>query len=214
MVEVESGRKVDRPVLRKALDRCRVMGATLLVAKLDRLARNRHFTDAVLSSGVAVEFCDIPASKGAMGAFLLNVMKEVAQLEAGLISERTKAALAAAKARGKTLGGDRGHRHAADDARRFGAAGGAKRQEVADIAAQAAADLIAEVQARLPDLSLNAIARELNTIGAQAPRGGAWTATAVRRTLARLGLECETAKRGDTEAARHAALVGEVIRSA
>src|SRR5579875_1786720 len=97
MVEVESGKRSDRPVLRKALDRCRVMGATLLVAKLDRLARNRAFVGTIMASGVPVEFCDIPASKGATGAFLLGVMAEVAQLEAGLISERTKAALAQAK---------------------------------------------------------------------------------------------------------------------
>ena len=76
-------------------------------------------------------------------------MAEVAQLEAGLISERTKAALGGqAKARGQRLGGDRGHRHSAEDARRFGQAGGLERTEQADTAAQAAADLIAEVRRR------------------------------------------------------------------
>lgn len=185
MQEVESGQRCDRPVLRKALDRCRVMGATLLVAKLDRLARDASFVKALTRSGVPVEFCDLPASKGATGAFLLGIMAEVAQLEAGLISERTKAALAAAKARGVTLGGDRGHRHAAEDARRFGAAGGARRREAADVAAQSAAELIAEVRAE-GATSLQAIARALNAREAQSPRGGTWTATAVRRALARL----------------------------
>lgn len=186
MIEVESGKRSDRPVLRKALDRCRVMGATLLVAKLDRLARNRDFVATIMRSGVAVEFCDIPASKGATGAFILGIMAEVAQLEAGLISERTKAALAQAKARGTKLGGDRGHRHAPGDAKRFGAAGGDKHREMADVAALSAADMIAEVRAGLADPSLNATAKALNAAGAKTPRGGSWTATAVKRALARI----------------------------
>lgn len=191
MVEVESGTRRDRPVLRKALDRCRVMGATLLVAKLDRLARNRAFVGEVLRSGISVEFCDLPASQGATGAFILGIMAEVAQLEAGLIGERTKAALSAAKARGATLGGDRGHRHSAQDARTFGAAGGAKRREAADMAALSAADMIADIQAQLPGASLGATAKALNEAGALTPRGGTWTATAVKRALARI----ETAAR-------------------
>jgi len=187
MVEVESGRKQERPVLRKALDRCRVMGATLLVAKLDRLARNRAFVGEVMRSGVQVVFCDLPASQGATGRFLLGVMAEVAELEAGLISERTKAALGAARARGVRLGGDRGHRHTGTEARRFGAAGGAKRREAADTAARAAMGMIEEVQVRMPGASLNTIAQALNAQGAQGARGGAWTATAVRRVLLRAG---------------------------
>ena len=187
MVEVESGKRTDRPVLRKALDRCRVMGATLLVAKLDRLARDSAFVRTIMRAGVPVEFCDLPATKGATGTFLLGIMAEVAQLEAGLISERTRAALAQAKARGVVLGGDRGHRHAADEARRYGQAGGLKRREAADTAADAAADLIAEVRAKIgPDASLNATAKALNECGARTPRGGSWTATALKRTLARI----------------------------
>lgn len=185
MREVESGKRVDRPVLRAALDRCRVMGATLLVAKLDRLARNRDFVSTILRSGVLVEFCDIPASKGATGAFLLGIMAEVAQLEAGLIGERTKAALAASKERGTRLGGDRGFRHSPSDARRYGAAGGLKLAEHADMAARSVASLIAEIKAEAPGASLNAIAAELNARGAKSARGGSWTATAVKRALAR-----------------------------
>jgi DNA invertase Pin-like site-specific DNA recombinase len=153
---------------------------------MTRDTRNRDFVSVVLRSGVPVEFCDLPASKGATGTFLLGVMAEVAQLEAGLISERTKAALGAAKARGVSLGGDRGHRLSADDARRYGAAGGARRQEQADTSAQAAADMVAEVQAKLGTPSLNATAKALNECGAKASRGGAWTATAVKRVLARV----------------------------
>ena len=187
MVEVESGRRTDRPVLRKALDRCRLMGATLLVAKLDRLARDSAFVRTLMRAGVPVEFCDLPATKGATGSFLLGIMAEVSQLEAGLISERTKAALGQLKTRGVALGGDRGFRHTADDARRYGAEGGAKLSAKADVAALSAADLIAEVQSKLgAAASLNAVAKALNAEGAQTPRGGAWTATAVKRALARI----------------------------
>ena len=186
MVEVESGTRRDRPVLRKALDCCRVMGATLLVAKLDRLARNRAFVGEVLRSGIPVEFCDLPASQGVTGAFILGIMAEVAQLEAGLIGERTKAALQAAKARGKVLGGVRGYRHDAGQAKSFGAIGGAKRREAADVAALPAADLIESIRASLPNASLGATAKALNEAGAITPRGGAWTATAVKRALARI----------------------------
>ena len=100
------------------------MGATLLVAKLDRLARNRAFVGEVLRSGIPVEFCDLSASQSATGAFILGIMAEVAQLEAGLIGERTKAALVAAKARGTTLGGDRGYRHDARQAKALGQSAG------------------------------------------------------------------------------------------
>jgi hypothetical protein len=98
------------------------------------------------------------------------------------ISERTKAVLAAAKEGGKKLGGDRGHRHAPEDARRYGAAAGVKLAERASVAALCAASLIAEVKAELPGASLHAIADAMNT----SPRGGMWTATAVRRALARV----------------------------
>jgi DNA invertase Pin-like site-specific DNA recombinase len=186
-VEVESGRKADRPVLRQAIDRCRVMGATLLVAKLDRLARDAAFVRTLVRSGVPVEFADLPATRGATGTFLIGIMAEVAQLEAGLISERTRAALGALKARGVSLGGDRGHRHAADDARRYGAEGGRAAAAKADVAAHAAAVMIDEVRTRLGDgASLGAIARAMNEAGARSPRGGAWTATAVKRALARV----------------------------
>ncbi len=110
-VEVESGRLATRPKLAEALARCRKTGATLLVAKLDRLSRNVVFLRTLIDSGVDVAFCDLPhIPPGAMGRFLLTQMAAVAELEAGLVSERTKAALAAAKARGAKLGGDRGYR--------------------------------------------------------------------------------------------------------
>src|SRR5690606_29222952 len=105
---VESGKRNDRPELARALSHAKLTGATLLVAKLDRLARNVRFLHSVLESGVEVAFCDLPQVQGAMGRFIVNQMAGVAELEAGLISERTKAALNAAKARGVQLGGYRG----------------------------------------------------------------------------------------------------------
>ena len=128
----------------------------------------------------------MPASQGATGTFILHVMASVAQLEAGLISERTRAALAATKARGTKLGGDRGHRHTAAEARAYGAAGGATSKAAADRSALAASDMIAEARQLHPNASLNGLARALNEAGARTPRGGAWTATAVSRALSRI----------------------------
>ena len=106
-VEVETGKRHDRPQLAAALALCRLHNATLIIAKLDRLARNTRFLlDIVEGSGEAgVVFCDLPTvPSGPVGKFLVTQMAAVAELEAGLISQRTRAALAAAKARGKRLG--------------------------------------------------------------------------------------------------------------
>ena len=187
MVEVESGTRRTRPVLRQAVARCQVMGATLILARLDRLARDSEFVSTIRKSGIAIEFCDVPASKGATGEFVLSTLANVAQLEAGLIAERTKAALAQVKMRGVKLGGDRGHRHTAEDARAFGALGGQVRAAKADASALAASFMLDEVRQRLgADASLQAMAREMNAIGAKTPRGGQWTATAVKRAAERV----------------------------
>jgi DNA invertase Pin-like site-specific DNA recombinase len=107
--EVESGRKAARPQLAKALAACRARRATLVIAKLDRLTRDTKFLLNLVDAGADVLFCDLPqVPAGPMGRFMLTQMAAVAELEAGLISARTKAALAAAKARGKRLGGFRG----------------------------------------------------------------------------------------------------------
>jgi ABC-type uncharacterized transport system substrate-binding protein len=109
-VEIESGRRSDRPELDKALVAARVRQLPLVVAKVDRLTRSVAFLSRLLEAGVDVRFADLPAIEGATGKFLLQQMAAVAELEAGMISARTKAALAAAKRRGKKLGGDRGAR--------------------------------------------------------------------------------------------------------
>jgi DNA invertase Pin-like site-specific DNA recombinase len=103
-VETESGRRSDRPQLAKALAHAKAIGATVVFAKLDRLTRKVDLLRSLVVSDVDLMFCDLPhVPLGAMGRFLLTQMASVAELEAGLISKRTKAALAAAKARGVRL---------------------------------------------------------------------------------------------------------------
>ena len=105
--EVESGKRCDRPQLAAALAACRAHRAILVIAKLDRLARNARFLLSVIegTGDAGVAFCDVPAlPAGPVGKFMLTQMAAVAELEAGLTSQRTKAALAAAKARGVKLG--------------------------------------------------------------------------------------------------------------
>jgi DNA invertase Pin-like site-specific DNA recombinase len=90
-IEVESGKRAKRPQLEAALKACKKEKAKLVVAKLDRLARNTRFLLTLIESGVEVLFADLPEVTGAMGKFILTQMAAVAELEAGLIGERTKA---------------------------------------------------------------------------------------------------------------------------
>lgn len=187
-VETESGKRADRPQLRAALDRCRRTGAVLVVAKLDRLARNARFLLELLDSGVQIEFADLPQLSGPQGKFLLASMANVAELEAGLISQRTKAALKQARARGKKLGAQPGNSplpaYIAANGNTAGVQG-----------AIAAADQRAEIWRGIFEgmvgrrLSLNAMAKELNAAGEVTPRGGRWTAKAASRMIARLDLQ-------------------------
>ena len=90
-VETESGKRSDRPKLAAALRHAKAIGATVVFAKLDRLTRNVDLLRTLVSSGVDLVFCDLPnVPPGAMGRFLLTQMASVAELEAGLISERPK----------------------------------------------------------------------------------------------------------------------------
>jgi DNA invertase Pin-like site-specific DNA recombinase len=102
-IEVESGKRSDRPVLAKAIDHCKTEGATLLVAKLDRLSRNLHFITALQRSKVDFLAADNPHAT----PFLIHILVAVAQHEREMISSRTKSALEAAKRRGVTLGNPR-----------------------------------------------------------------------------------------------------------
>ena len=99
-IEVESGRKKDRPKLKEALDLCRKTGSTLIVAKLDRLARNVYFLSSLLESDVEIVFCDFPQAN----KMVLHILSAISQYEAELTASRTKSALQAKKARGCKLG--------------------------------------------------------------------------------------------------------------
>ena len=177
-VEVESGKRNDRPELAEALAEAKRLGAVLLIAKLDRLARNVHFISGLLESGVEVQACDMPEAN----RFLLHVMSAVAEHEAAAISARTKAALAAAKARGKALGWAIPER--AEEARAASAAAAERRVAEADKFAGQVGPLVQALAAE--GRSLRAIAAELNGRGITTPRGKAWAATSVRNVLARL----------------------------
>ena len=110
-VETESGRRSDRPKLAAALAHAKAIKAKLVFAKLDRLTRNVDLLRSLVASDVDLVFCDLPnVPPGPMGRFLLTQMAAVAELEAGLIGERTRNALAAAKARGVKLGNPNGAR--------------------------------------------------------------------------------------------------------
>ncbi|WP_157220613.1 recombinase family protein [Flavisphingomonas formosensis] len=179
-VEIESGRKSDRPQLAAALAHCRATKSTLIVAKLDRLARNAAFLLTLIDSGADVLFCDLPdLPAGPVGRFMLTQMAAVAELEAGLISQRTKAALAAAKERGVKLGGYRGEDRSmtVQRARSAEIRGNQARDRAEDVM-----PMISLARSRGAS-SLRQIAEFLNEKGVKTARGSEWQANSVRRIL-------------------------------
>jgi DNA invertase Pin-like site-specific DNA recombinase len=170
-VEVESGKNDDRAQLARAFAQCKLTGSVLLIAKLDRLSRDACFLLGLEKAGIEFVACDMPNAN----RLTVGIMAVVAQEERRMISERTRAALQAARERGVKLGGYRGA--SAPDAALATAARVAK--------ADAHADRLAPVLAELRDMSLHQVAAELTRRGIVTPRGGAWTATAVRRAILR-----------------------------
>jgi DNA invertase Pin-like site-specific DNA recombinase len=192
-VETESGRHNARPELLKAIAHAKRARALLLVAKLDRLSRDSVFLGTLIKSGLDVAFCDLPSvPPGATGLFMIQQMANVAELEAGLISERTKAALQAAKARGQKLGSARpGHWQGREEARLRGAHKGGQVAAVVhrEKAAAAYADLAPLMrQWRAEGLTLKSIAGKLNADGHTTRRGRPWNPFQVARVLKRAGL--------------------------
>ncbi|WP_043343352.1 recombinase family protein [Belnapia moabensis] len=181
--ETESGRKVDHPKLAEAQAQCRRDGATLLIAKLDRLARNVHLITRMLESDVPFVVADMPWAT----PFELHIRAAVAEEEARTISARTKAALAAAKARGKSLGGERQN---ACDLRPYAVLGGknsgAARAKKAELRAADLAFTIHELRVSGAN-TLAALARELNMRQIGTARGKQWSPVQVSRVLARIG---------------------------
>ena len=177
VVEIESGKRDDnRPQLQEALRLCRATGATLIVAKLDRLSRDAAFLMQLQNSGAQFVAADMPGAN----TFTVGVMALVAQQEREAISARTKAALAAAKARGVKLGGHRGHKL---PSHRAAAASAAVR---AANAKACAADVRVSIDHARANgaTSLREIASALNAAGITTPRGGAWQASQVKRVMA------------------------------
>ncbi len=171
--DVESGKHADRPQLRAAMELARRTGSTLLIAKLDRLSRDAHFLLGLEKAGVDFVAVDMPNAN----RLTVRLMAVIAQEEREMIAARTKAALAAAKARGKVLGGYRGGPMV------DGSRGRQAQQRQADTFAADLRPVIAEMQAQ--GSSLRGIAAALTAQGYRTARGGSWTAQAVKNLLAR-----------------------------
>jgi DNA invertase Pin-like site-specific DNA recombinase len=173
--EIESGKRNNRPQLAEALRQCRLTGATLVIAKLDRLSRDAHFLLGLQKAEVEFVCADMPEAN----KLTIGLLAIVAQHEREQISLRTKAALAAAKARGVSLGGwKRGPKvNTALGRQALTAASDAFAARVAPVAKEL----------RKGGMSLRQIVAELDKRNIRTMRGGAWTATTVRNLLHRVG---------------------------
>ena len=181
LLEVESGKRNDRPQIAEALRLCRLHKATLVIAKLDRLARNVHFISSLMESGVDFIACDFPEAN----RLTVHILAAVAEHEAAMISARTKAALLAAKVRGVALGGQRGSvERMTAMASKGNHQSAAKRQQAAS---KRRSDLLPVIEhmRRQGVVSLRGMANQLNREGLTSPRGHRWTATQVMRVLGR-----------------------------
>jgi DNA invertase Pin-like site-specific DNA recombinase len=174
--EIESGKRNDRPELAKALASCRVHGAVLIVAKLDRLARNNAFVANLLESGCEFVAADFPQANRMM----LQLMSVIAEYEATLISARTKAALAQAAKRGVQIGGYADN--CASIARKGNRASAKVRSEAAQQRASDLQPVIAELRSA-GAVSLAQVAAGLNERGIPTARGGQWSAVQVMRVM-------------------------------
>lgn len=172
--EIESGKRVTRPQLDDAIKTTARIGATLIVAKLDRLARNTRYILKIRDTGIPVTFCDLPnVPDGAMGRFLITQIAAVAELEAGMISDRTKAALARAKLRGTKLGTN-------------GRALARRNRGVAEAFARGLNDTCVRLGFDLKDFKIREAIDFLNTNAMLTPTGKPWNKTTAQRLLYRI----------------------------
>lgn len=177
-VEVESGRKADRPQLAAALSACKLHRATLVIAKLDRLARNVAFIANLMDGGVDFVACDMPHGN----RLTLHLLAAIAEHEREMISQRTKAALQAAKARGKRLGNPNGAAGLVAYAGQAALRSGFRRAERASQHADAVGHVIKDVVAsgvqgsRAIAVALNerSILRHRGDAGMASKSGGQW----------------------------------------
>jgi DNA invertase Pin-like site-specific DNA recombinase len=179
--EIESGKRADRPEVRRAIDHARRTGSILLVAKLDRLSRDVHFLTGLEKAGVEFVAADMPVAN----RLTVHIMAAVAQAEREMISKRTREALAAAKARGVKLGGPNG----IEPIRMAGKGTVAALAAVKAGAERRAQDLASTVMAirAAGATSLQQVADELNRQRIRTARGGSWHAATVRRLELRAG---------------------------
>jgi DNA invertase Pin-like site-specific DNA recombinase len=173
--EIETGKRNDRPELDRALDMCRLTGATLVIAKLDRLSRNAAFLLKLRDEGVDFVAVDMRDAN----RLTVGIMAVIAQEEREMISARTKAALQVAKARGQRLGNPNAF------SGQVYREGGRAALERADEFAQRLGPTIRRLQ-QTEGLSLGALARRLTEMNVRTARGGAWTAQTVKNVLSRM----------------------------
>lgn len=173
--DIESGAKDDRPELLKALRKCRLTGATLLIAKLDRLSRNRRFLLELADSKLDFVAVDMPEAN----SLTVGILACMADYERQLISERTKAALSAARARGVALGNPALSVVRNTDTSAAKAAWSAKTKARQDEVREVCMELIAEHG----DLSTRRLADHLNLAGYRTVTGKDWSAAQVWRIM-------------------------------
>lgn len=176
-VEVESGKNSDRKELQKAIRDCRLKNAKLVVSKLDRLSRDLHFITSLQKSGVKFVVAEQPE----MNELTVHIFAAMAEHEVKMISQRTKAALKAAKERGVTLGNPNLKQVRNTDTTQAREA----RQIKANDYANDMGRVIMEIQSNLDQPTLNEIADALNAMSYKTVRGSDFKAMTVKRTLDR-----------------------------
>ncbi len=167
--EIESGKRhTNRPQLAKAIDQAKRSQATLIIAKLDRLARNVHFISGLMESAADFVACDMPHAN----RLTIHILAAIAEHEREMISARTKAALEQVRARGTRLGNPRWQES-------IGKATAARKK------APAAAEVRSIVAGyRQQGLSQRAVAQKLNELGIKTATGATWYASSVQKALA------------------------------